>query len=58
MKHLWLRDFPITGDLLKFILSHHCVGKIELLCLEAGNITNQMVEELVKKIKERKEPVN
>ena len=47
-------------DLIKFVLSPHCIGQVRQLSLENCDIKNQTVELLVKEInkKEKKKLVN
>ena len=56
MNEIRLQDTPIDDDQFQSIL--FCVDKVERLILNNCNITNLMVEEMAKRIKERKEPVN
>ena len=56
MNRIWLKDTPIDDDQFQSIL--FCVDEVERLTLYNCNITNQMVGEMAKRIKERKEPVN
>ena len=56
MNEIALQDTPIDDDQLQSIL--FSVDKVEKLTLINCNITNQMVGEMAKRIKERKEPVN
>ena len=62
MKKLSLQKPQIkeTDDLFDFVLSQHCIGKIQQLELENCKITNQTVKRLVKEInkREKKKPVN
>ena len=48
------------GDLLRFVMSQHCVGKVQQLDLVNCKITNQTVKLLAAEIKkrERKKPVS
>ena len=56
MNEIEFKDTPIDDDQFQSIL--FCVDKIERLTLFNCNITNQMVEDMAKRIKERKKPVN
>ena len=56
MNEIEFKDTPIDDDQFQSIL--FCVDKIERLTLFNCNITNLMVEEMAKRIKERKKPVN
>ena len=56
MRALLLQSLSMNDDLLRFTLSH-CVDQVERLELESCGITNEIVEQLAKKIKMRQKPV-
>ena len=56
MKRLYLEHVSINNDLLRFTLSH-CVDQVEQLQLLDCGITNEIVEQLAEKLKQRQKPV-
>ena len=53
LKRLRLRDISIDDALLRFILSNHCVDKVELLYLCDCKVSDEIVEKLAEKIEKR-----
>ena len=56
MKYLGLVSVSMDNDLLRFTLSH-CVDQVERLGLAFCGITDEIVEQLAEKIKQRQNPV-
>ena len=56
MKGLWLNRVSMDNDVLCFTLSH-CVDQVEALSLQSCGITDEIVEQLAEKIKQRQNPV-
>ena len=57
LKQLWLEDISIDDALLRFILSNHCVDKVEGLVLWSCKVSDEIVEELAEKIEKRTKKV-
>ena len=57
LKQLWLLDISINDALLRFVLSNHCVDKVEVLVLWDCKVSNQIVEKLAEKIEKRTKKV-
>ena len=56
MKDLYLHGVSMDNDVLRFTLSH-CVDQVEELELVKCGITDEIVEQLAEKIKQRQNPV-
>ena len=57
LKILVVEDISIDDALLRFILSNHCVDKVELLDLAGCKVSDEIVEKLAEKIEKRREKV-
>ena len=57
LKKLYVRDISIDDALLRFILSNHCVDKVEWLGLFGCKVSDQIVEKLAEKIEKRTKKV-
>ena len=57
LKQLWLQYISIDDALLRFILSNHCVDKVERLVLEGCKVLDEIVEKLAEKIEKRTKKV-
>jgi len=55
MKEIWLREILLEDDQLRWIVSH-CID-INRLDLMDCNITNNVIEELVREIRKKTQPV-
>ena len=53
LKMLWLDDISIDDALLRFVLSNHCVDKVEALCLFGCKVSDQIVEKFAERIEKR-----
>ena len=53
---LYLDRVSMDNDALRFMLSH-CVDQVEVLQLPSCGITDEIVEQLAEKIKQRQNPV-
>ena len=54
---LAVQDISIDDALLRFILSNHCVDKVELLGLLRCKVSDEIVEKLAEKIGKRTKKV-
>ena len=50
-------NVPLDDDILPVIKSHACFDDINTLVLNRCNVTNQIIEEIAKRIKARLKPV-
>ena len=57
LEQLRLKDISIDDALLRFILSNHCVDKVEALGLWCCKVSDQIVEKLAEKIEKRTKKV-
>ena len=57
LKQLDVQDISIDDALLRFILSNHCVDKVEWLGLWKCKVSDQIVEKLAEKIEKRTKKV-
>ena len=57
LKKLGVVDISIDDALLRFILSNHCVDKVEGLGLWGCKVSDQIVEKLAEKIEKRTKKV-
>ena len=57
LKILAVLDISIDDALLRFILSNHCVDKVERLNLARCKVSDQIVEKLAEKIEKRTKKV-